>query len=244
MRVVTRYMYIKHAASYPKRKVGRIIALCLVGSGILLLLSVIFPIFSWQLFYAPQLSSGTVVVPIPNAVLVRSANIKTLLSNVKGATTGFDSTKASAWFPTGNPASGFTKEYELSVPKLGIKQAKVIVGADDLSKSLIHYGGSGLPGEYGNAVIFGHSVLPQFFNPNNYKAIFSTLHTLKKGDTIEIVADGVAYKYTIFDFQIVSPDDISVLEQTYDNSYLTVITCTPPGTYWKRLVIRAKIEKV
>lgn len=237
MRVAVRYIYVKRAASSPRRKVVRVIALSLVGSGITLLLSVIFPIFTWQVFYAPRVSSSTVVVPIPNAVLVKPGNLKTLLA-------GFDSTRASTWFPTGNPASGFTKEYELSIPKLSIKQAKVVVGADDLAKSLIHYGGSGLPGEYGNAVIFGHSVLPQFFNPNNYKTIFSTLHTLKKGDTIEIVADGVHYKYTIFDFQIVSPDDISVLEQTYDNSYLTVITCTPPGTYWKRLVVKAKIDKI
>jgi sortase A len=202
------------------------------------------PIISWQLFYAPSLSSGNTIIPIPRAILVGHNSIGSVLSDAaRGIPLNFDSMRASQWFPTGNPNSGITKEYKLSIPKLGIYDAKVMVGSDDLSKSLIHYGGSSLPGEYGNAVIFGHSVLPQFFDPKNYMTIFSTLHTLKIGDTITIVSDTVTYTYAIFDFKVVDPTDVSVLEQTYDDSYLTIITCTPPGTFWKRLVVRAKVEK-
>lgn len=182
--------------------------------------------------------------PIPKTLVLKQQGIGNVLGSNAAVSFGTNLTYASNWFPTGNPKTNIHKQYTFSIPRLGIKNAKVIVGADDLSKSLIHYGGSSLPGEYGNAVIFGHSVLPQFFNPANYNTIFSTLHTLKEGDVIEVASEGIRYRYRIFSFSVVSPTDISVLEQTYDDSYITVITCTPPGTYWKRLVVKAKIEKI
>jgi sortase A len=39
----------------------------------------------------------------------------------------------------------------------------------------------------------------------------------------------------------VLPTDLSVLEQKFDGRYLTMVTCTPPGTYLRRLVIKARI---
>jgi len=100
-----------------------------------------------------------------------------------------------------------------------------------------------LPGQYGNTVIFGHSVLPQFFNPKNYKTIFSTLPTLKKGDEILIDFDGVLYRYEVVSLQEVLPENVSVLEQHYNAEYLTLITCVPPGTYLKRLVATARLVR-
>jgi len=41
----------------------------------------------------------------------------------------------------------------------------------------------------------------------------------------------------------VSPRDLSILAQRYDDSYLTLITCVPPGTYFKRLIVRARLAK-
>lgn len=249
MRYHTHYVYLKNhptviAATVGRRRWTRIFSFFLLGFGIFLLFYVVFPILSWQVFYAPTLSSGNLLSPIPKALVLKQQSIGSVLASNAKIPFGANLTYASNWFPTGNPKTNINKQYTFSIPKLGIKNAKVIVGSDDLSKSLIHYGGSSLPGEYGNAVIFGHSILPQFYNPANYTSIFSTLHTLKEGDVIEIASDGVYYKYRIFAFSIVDPSDISVLEQTYDDSYLTVITCTPPGTYWKRLVVRAKVEKV
>jgi sortase A len=40
------------------------------------------------------------------------------------------------------------------------------------------------PGEYGNIVIFGHSTLPQLYNPKDYKTIFTYLPSLEKKDHI------------------------------------------------------------
>jgi len=41
----------------------------------------------------------------------------------------------------------------------------------------------------------------------------------------------------------VEPEDLSILEQRFDDSYLTLVTCVPPGTYLRRLVVRARLVK-
>ncbi len=159
---------------------------------------------------------------------------------------GDTSTDANSWYPTKpqkkvvSPVNAYT----LSIPKLKIKDASVVIGGNDLSKSLIHYGGTGLPGEYGTTIVFGHSTLPQLFNPTDYKTIFSTLPTLKRGDEIFVTYDGVEYRYVIFDMTVTDPTDLSPLEQQFDNSYITLITCVPPGTTWKRLNVKAKLVRL
>lgn len=159
----------------------------------------------------------------------------------------YDYTKASNWFIGGAKKQDFelskVSYYNLSIPKLKIDNAVVAIGGDDLSKHLIQYPGTALPGKRGNAVIFGHSILPRFYNPKDYISIFSLLPTLEKGDQIKIYYDGVEYLYKVEDMFEVYPTDIQVLEQNSSDSYLTLVTCTPPGDprKLKRLIVRAKI---
>ncbi|MEX0895498.1 MAG: sortase, partial [Patescibacteria group bacterium] len=99
---------------------------------------------------------------------------------------------------------GEIDEYVIEIPKLDIANAEVAVGGTDLNKSLIAYPGTALPGEHGAPVIFGHSVLRQFYNPSEknprrYNSIFSTIMTLKSGDEIFVYADGVKYTYIVQD---------------------------------------------
>lgn len=157
-----------------------------------------------------------------------------------------DYTDAGNWFPTEETAFVETSNtsYLLSIPKLNIKSATVLVGMEDLKKSLIQYPGTAVPGKYGNTVVFGHSVLPQFFNPKNYLTIFSTLPTLKIGDQIILDYNQISYKYTVEQMIEVVPNDVSILAQRYDDSYLTLITCVPPGTYLRRLIVRARLNKI
>jgi sortase A len=138
------------------------------------------------------------------------------------------------------------KSYLISIPRLKIKDAQVMIGGEDLSKSLIQIPGTGEPGQIGNAVIFGHSVLPVFFNPSNYLTIFSTLPKMQKDDEMLVNYDGITYKYKVTEMFEVSPSDIQIMEQNSDTSYLTLVTCVPPGHPLKprRLVIRAKIQPV
>jgi len=159
-----------------------------------------------------------------------------------------DYTRASVWFPAAPQLNKHSylsvKEYNLSIPKLNIKKARVVVSGEDLTKSLVHYLPQSLPGEYGNVAIFGHSTLPQLYNPKDYKTIFTYLSSLDKGDKIYINIGELEYQYEVTTSFIVKPSEISVLEQKKDASYLTLITCTPPGTYWERLVVIAKLTSL
>lgn len=160
---------------------------------------------------------------------------------------GEDYMKASNWFIGGAKGEDFSLPkvafYNLSIPKLKIENAVVAIGGEDLDEHLIQYPGTALPGKVGNAVIFGHSILPRFYNPKDYISIFSLLPTLEKGDSIFVVYDGVEYLYKVEDMFEVTPNDIQVLEQNRSDSYLTLVTCTPPGDPRKpkRLIVRAKI---
>jgi len=163
------------------------------------------------------------------------------------STTVVDYSRPSSWFPTAPslpPQPSKITHYNLSIPKLKIEQAVVQIGGEDLMQSLVQYPGTSLPGQYGNTVIFGHSVLPQFFNPKNYRTIFSTLPPLKEGDEIFIDFDGILYRYEVLGLQEVSQEDATVLEQHYDGEYLSLITCVPPGTYLRRLVVTAKLTRI
>ena len=159
-----------------------------------------------------------------------------------------DYTQASIWFPASpqfnQPSKLTVKEYNLSIPKLNIKKARVVVGGEDLAKSLVHYLPQSLPGEYGNVAIFGHSTLPQLYNPKDYKTIFTYLSSLEKGDKIYLNVGEFEYQYEVTSLFIVKPKDISVLEQKKDDSYLTLVTCEPPGTWLERLVVTAKLTKI
>jgi sortase A len=156
-----------------------------------------------------------------------------------------DLSNPNAWFPAAPQKKVVTpvNTYTLSIPKLKIQDALVTVAGDDLDLSLVHYGGTALPGDYGNTVIFGHSTMVQFYNPKNYKTIFSLLPTLKAGDKILISYDGISYKYVVYDLTVSEPSDLSALAQRFDDSYLTLITCVPPGTWWQRLDVFARLDR-
>lgn len=197
--------------------------------GLAILTWAIWPIVSFALFTAPML--GGVVSPVQDGFVSAASP---------------DYTNANVWFPTSPQKKVVSKvtAYTLSISRLAIKDALVIISGDDLNKSLIHYGGTGLPGEYGTAVVFGHSVLPQFYSPTNYKTIFSTLPTMKIGDEIFVRYDGVEYRYVVYEMLVTEANDLTPLAQRFDGSYVTLITCVPPGTYWKRLNVRARLEKI
>ncbi len=160
-----------------------------------------------------------------------------------------DFTKAKNWFPNSHPVENKNlgvEYYLLSIPSLKIENATVRIGGEDLDESLVQYPGTALPGKKGNAVVFGHSILPQFFNPKDYLTIFSTLPEIKKGAEIIINYDGITYAYRVEDKFEVLPTDIQILEQNISDSYLSLVTCVPPGHPLrpKRLIVRAKISPV
>ncbi|MBI4057887.1 sortase [Candidatus Microgenomates bacterium] len=211
----------------------RLTAIALLSTGITLIATVVLPIFSYELLTARRFGRPreSLLSPVAqNWEVPRVVNL----------------TRASNWF-VGTPSltlgevSSSIKYYTISIPKLKIKQATVEIGGEDLSRNLIQYQGTALPGRIGNSLILGHSVLPQFFNPKNYLTIFSNLPKLKKGDEIVVEYDGITYRYSVSDMFEVEPSNLSVLEQNGDRPQLTLVTCVPPGTYLRRLVVKADL---
>lgn len=216
-----------------RRKIIKFSALVSGLSGLVILIASVLPIIEYQLTDAK--SYKTLLSPL---VIDEEKN------NDKKPSGDF--TKASSWFPTDKERE-FSKSkvsfYTVTIPKLKIENAVVAIGGEDLSKNLVQYPGTALPGKNGNAVIFGHSILPIFYNPKNYMSIFSTLPTLKEGDEIFISFDGVTYKYQVEELFEIFPTDIQILEQNPSDSFLTLVTCVPPGDPRnpKRLIVRARV---
>ncbi|MDZ4228438.1 MAG: sortase [Candidatus Levybacteria bacterium] len=236
---MSRY-YHKRNVQNNLKKYLRLISGLLLLIGVSLILYVLFPAISWQIYFQPTFASQEITLSIPRA------NIVDLAKNLIDTT---DYTKADNWFPKFNPNPNQkdqidTPSYLISIPKIKIEKAIVFTADNDLTKHLVNYQGTGIPGKNGNAVIFGHSTLPQLFNPKDYKTIFANVYKLKNGDNIYATLNGVTYTYNIFKITVVDPEDSSALIQDYDNSYLTLVTCTPPGTTWKRLIVKARLESI
>lgn len=231
--------------------VGGILSLLFLVVGLFLVGQVIYPVIGWYILTMPGFSRGVVSPLASNFAAQTSLSFAPPVKaseNFPTATfyTNNNSYRPLSWFPEAKPFNATInsnlKTYTVSIPKLKIDSATVEIGGDDLKKSLVAWPTSAVPGDYGANIIFGHSELPQFANPKDYSGIFTHLMDLTDGDVIFVDFDGVRYKYIIFDRQVIDPDDLSVLEQRFDNRYLTLITCVPPGTLWKRGVVRAKLS--
>lgn len=206
-------------------------------SGIIILVGVVYPIISYNSTYSKNYQ---LVSP-----LTGNKNPVEGVSSVSQDSVDF--TQASNWFVGGASKNDFAASkvsfYTINIPKLKIEGATVAIGGEDLSKSLIQYPGTALPGKRGNSVIFGHSILPLFYNPKNYISIFSMLPSLQKGDEIFVNYDGISYTYKVEEMFEVHPTDIQVLDQDSSDSFLTLVTCVPPGDPGnpKRLIVRARV---
>ncbi|OGM13860.1 hypothetical protein A3A76_05105 [Candidatus Woesebacteria bacterium RIFCSPLOWO2_01_FULL_39_23] len=216
-------------------KPRKLLAVFLGLTGIGLIVFVTAPILSYEI--ASRQKYPTIISP-----LTKNESLKgTLEKDYKDPETWFDKN-----INDEDSGSHEVEFYTLSIPKLKIKDARVYFGGEDLSKNLIQIPGTAVPGRVGNTVIFGHSVLPIFFNPENYLTIFSTLPRLEVGDEFSVKYDGITYSYIVKDMFEVMPSDIQILEQNTDSSYISLVTCVPPGHPLKprRLVVRAKIQPV
>jgi LPXTG-site transpeptidase (sortase) family protein len=135
---------------------------------------------------------------------------------------------------------------EVIIPKINVEIP--LVGFDlnstdenqvenDLEDGVVHYPTTVLPGQKGNTAFFGHSS-NNIFNPGHYKFAFALLHDLVPGDTFYLTYNDTVYAYQVYDKQIVSPNDVAVLDNVPGKvATATLITCDPPGTSLNRLVV-------
>lgn len=236
-----------------------LIPMSFIGIGIALVGSAAGPIvwqmaqssFSWQAQLDTPIPREEVLDVVPQ-VIAQTTSTDSEGSAEKTSPTildvKLDYTNLSNWFEDPVPMldEGSVHTYMLRIPKLKIENALVTIGGTNLNKSLIQYPGTADPGDLGAPVIFGHSVLRQFYNPspknpNRYNSIFSTIMTLQKGDEIYLTFENVEYTYRVLEKTEVKPEDTYILAQRHDAKLLKLVTCTPEGTYLRRGVITAQL---
>jgi len=234
---MTKYYYRKSSGT--SRKSLRILSLFLSLAGIIIFLYVLFPLISWQIYFAPEFRAQKIEIPIPRSVYA-GAGVGSLLSYA-GQSLTTDYTNAQNWYPSSRFEKLNNLNYSLSIPKIGVVDARVSSADTDLTKHMVQFNTDTAPGRNGNTVIFGHSTLPQLFNPNDYKTILANAYKIRVGDEVIVTMGSEKYTYKVQSITVVEPNDTSVLAQDLSDSFITLITCTPPGTIWKRLIVKAKL---
>lgn len=260
----TRVNKMKQGLPRAVRYGSLVLPLVFIGVGLFLLGNAVIPLTQYYAQNITQLRQKKIVAPIPEQEIL---DVTPLVVDqvISGQTAGvsdskkngpvildteLDYTNLSNWFKD-KRSQGLTtqqqaSEYYLEIPELDIKQARVVVGGTNLDQSLIAYPGTARPGESGAPVIFGHSVLRQFYNPSQknprrYNSIFSYIMTLEKGDEIFLEVNQVKYKYVVRDKTEVKPEDTYILAQQRNSRKLKLVTCVPEGTYLRRGVVIAEL---
>lgn len=222
-----------------ERRIDRLFYAFISIVGLAAILFAAFPFFVWQLKIVPKLTFQVKEYPVPQEeVLSAKTNVTQNVQVVK------DPNGFSYFVPTDALSKQSTntndrpEKFLISIDKLKIEDAVVKVDNVDLKNNLSHFPKSALPGEVGNSFITGHSVLPQFNDPKDYNAIFTKLPDLEIGDKINVELEGNQYQYIVQYSKIVDPRDLSVLKPISENGKnLTLMTCVPPGTNIKRLIV-------
>ncbi len=147
------------------------------------------------------------------------------------------------------------KEYDkpmyIDIASIGIANIKISANVDSynekvynqyLKQGLAHFKGTPLPGDGGNAFIYGHSAVESFFDShqNLPETIFSRLGNIDIGQEVDIKKDEKVLKYIVRSKKIVSPDDFSILESQNNKETITMMTCWPLGIGTKRLIVVAE----
>lgn len=219
-------------------KVG---SLLILGFGVFFLVQAVMPMLAYEYWELTALKNDApLVAPIAEA---SNGFMNSQVLGISTSSSGNYLVKDLAYGPRTTKASYDT--FTLSIPKLKIEQAIVKVDDDQSpDRHLILLPGMALPGERGNMFIAGHSNYFQLFGPDNwYLSIFKDLMNLKAGDEIIATAQGQHFKYKVIGMKVVDPKDLSVLHPPDSNGrYISVMTCVPPGTTMKRLIVLGKLE--
>ncbi len=138
------------------------------------------------------------------------------------------------------------KDFSIIIPKINAN-AKVIRNVNPyepkeyqkaLTLGVAHASGTATPDQSGNVFIFAHSAT-NWYQANQYNAVFYLLNKLEAGDSIVVYFDNIPYNYSVSEIKLVSSKDINYLSSNLNTNQLTLMTCWPPGTTLKRLVVVA-----
>lgn len=135
-------------------------------------------------------------------------------------------------------------EDKLIIPKINISVPIVFTEKEenileDLKRGVAFYPGGVGPGKVGNTIILGHSS-NYGWEKGNYNSIFANLSELKNSDEIVVDYQWKKYSYRVFKEITLFPNKVKEeIFKPEKESILTLITCWPTGTDFKRMLIKA-----
>lgn len=142
-------------------------------------------------------------------------------------------------------------DFSIIIPKINAN-AKIIKNIDPfnskiyqqaLTKGVAHALGSATPDTAGNVFIFAHSA-GNWYQANQYNAVFYLLNKLTTGDQIFIYYQNQKYIYIVKEIKFVAATNTSFMNSNFNQHQLTLMTCWPPGTTIKRLVVISELQHV
>ncbi|NTW15516.1 MAG: sortase [Candidatus Moranbacteria bacterium] len=151
-------------------------------------------------------------------------------------------------------APGDTKpSVTVLIEKVGVAAPMIWSSSDDDTKMLsdlkngvIRYPDSGVPGQPGNVIIAGHSS-NYAWAQGDYNSVFRRLGELAAGDVVILRAKQANgrtfdYRYRLTEKRVTTPDDPWIFEDDGADE-VTLSTCWPLGTAFRRLVLRGEMEE-
>jgi LPXTG-site transpeptidase (sortase) family protein len=108
-----------------------------------------------------------------------------------------------------------------------------------LTKGAVRYPTSGLLGEKGTVLLFGHSsYLPVVYH--QYYKTFDDIQKLKPGDVVSVYSKTTEYRYSVTGVYMADANTDSV-ELKNDGQYLTLVTCDSFSTKSNRFIVTARL---
>lgn len=142
------------------------------------------------------------------------------------------------------------RQFGIVIPKIRAN-AKIIpnvdpYNADDyqlaLTQGIAHAQLTVFPGETGNVFLFSHSSV-NFLEARKYNSVFYLLYRMEKGDEIDLYRNGGKFKYIVTRIKTVGADEVKYLQGEGPKKTVTLMTCWPPGTTYKRLLVIGELQE-
>lgn len=153
-----------------------------------------------------------------------------------------DNGQADAQFAEIKPVD---EDFGIVIPKINVNAA-IVQDVDpyssfeyqrQLAKGVAHAAGTALPDEESSMFLFAHAS-GDILMARRYNSVFYLLNKLEAGDQLLIYYRGAPYHYQVSASKEVAADAIAYLENNLESD-LILMTCTPPGTTWRRLLVFA-----
>lgn len=144
---------------------------------------------------------------------------------------------------------GVNSYFSIVIPKINaasnvlanIDSGNRIEYTEALSRGVAHSKGTYFPGQGKTIFLFSHST-DSPLNIARYNAVFYLLRKMEIGDSIIIFFADQKYEYKVTEKLFAEPEDTSWLTYETSAEKLILMTCDPPGTTWRRLLVIAEPE--